>query len=86
MSHLDPIAYTYEADYHCPSCAFARFGEDEHGFVPEDAEDYEGNGVGALAPWEEWYSNDVYEGNDSAILVCGTCSFVIKEINLSEES
>jgi len=26
MSHLDPIAYTYEADYHCPSCTEVRFG------------------------------------------------------------
>lgn len=27
MSH-DPIAFTYEADVHCPSCTFERFGRE----------------------------------------------------------
>ena len=65
----DPIAYTYEADTHCPGCAFKRFGRDENGFVPENAEDSEGNGVGVIAPWDEW------EG----VLACGTCGGVIRE-------
>ena len=69
MSHLDPIAYTYEADHHCPGCALERFGEDEHGFVPADAVDGEGNPVGAVTPWDEWYS--IGDGNQT--LVCGTC-------------
>jgi hypothetical protein len=59
----DPIGYTYEADTHCLGCAFNLFGMDSHGFVPEDAVDSEGNGVGAIAPWDEW------EGE----LYCGTC-------------
>lgn len=70
----DPIAYTYEADYHCPECAFARFGRDEHGFVPESAQDGEGNGVGVLAPWDEWQQFD----GEVEILACGTCG---KEID-----
>lgn len=74
MSH-DPIAYTYEADHHCPDCAFKRFGRDEHGFVPEDATDGEGNPVGAVAPWDEWQS---FEGGPET-LACGTCGAVIEE-------
>jgi len=70
----DPIAYTYEADHHCPGCAFAAFGRDEHGFVPEDAVDSEGNPIGAVAPWDEWY--EIGEGNQT--LVCGTCGGVIE--------
>ena len=49
----DPIAYTYDAAEHCPACARARFGSDDHGFVPEDAEDSEGNGIGAVFGWDE---------------------------------
>lgn len=60
----DPIAYTYEADVHCPGCAVRRFGHDENGFVPEDAVDGEGNPVGAVAPWDE---------RDPAGAYCGTC-------------
>lgn len=69
------LAYTYEADYHCPSCATERFGLDEHGFVPVDALDAEGNPIGALAPWEEWQQ---YDGGRE-ILACGTCGDVIDE-------
>jgi len=53
---LDPIAYTYDADYHCPDCTRARFGTDEnHPWPPETAQDSEGNPLGAVAPWDEWY-------------------------------
>lgn len=44
------IAYTYEADVHCPACANQRFGlyirfpRDEHG-IPLDSKDREGNPV-----------------------------------------
>lgn len=50
-----PIAYTFEADYHCPACSARRFGVDEDGFTPEDARDSEGNPIGAVAPWDEWH-------------------------------
>jgi hypothetical protein len=70
MSHLDPIAYTYEADTHCPACAIARFGtEDGRPWPPEDAEDREGNPVGAVFPWD-----DEPDG-----LYCGTCHGTIAE-------
>lgn len=74
----DPIAYAYEADHHCPGCAFQAFGQDEHGFVPEDARDSEGNPIGAVAPWDEWWN--VGEGNQT--LSCGTCG---GEIDTYEE-
>ncbi len=44
------IAYTYEADVHCPACTNARFGQviryprDDCG-IPLDATDREGNPV-----------------------------------------
>lgn len=77
----DPVAYTYEADYHCESCAEERFGRDKSGWIT--GRDNEGNEVGAVAPWDEWYANDVYEGKASAVLVCGTCGEVIEEVDLS---
>lgn len=78
-----PIAYTYDADTHCPECAVARFGREEApgpngpvlmGWPPESATDSEGNGVGAIAPWDEWH-----EPNEPGrfTLVCGTCQCVI---------
>lgn len=71
MSHLDPIAYTYEADTHCPACAKARFGRSEAGFIAEDCEDSEGNPVGVIAPWDEV--------DPAAGLYCGTCGQEIVE-------
>ena len=66
----DPIAYTYEADAHCPSCAEARFGRGADGrWIADGATDDEGNDVGAVAPWDEW------EGGMS----CGTCGGIILE-------
>lgn len=60
-----PIAFTYEADVHCPAHTFARFGQATiHSFVfgidipypwpPDDARDNEGNEIGAIAPWDDW--------------------------------
>jgi len=75
MGRLDPIAYTYEADYHCPNCAFARFGQDELGFVPIDSEDDEGNTIGIVSPWDEWYDVST---DECQILACGTCHDIIR--------
>lgn len=69
----DPIAYIYEAGHHCPACAFKRFGRDEHGTVPEDALDGEGNTVGALAPWDEWMQFD----GERETLGCEDCGTVL---------
>jgi len=33
MGHLDPIAYTYEADYHCEACTAEPFGRGSCGWV-----------------------------------------------------
>jgi len=73
MSH-EPIAYTYDADTHCPPCAEARFPRCEDGFIgcPDDehaAADSEGNPVGAIFPWDE----------DPDGIVCGTCMGVVRE-------
>ena len=75
MSLYDPIAYTYEADYHCPDCAFKRFGQDEAGFVPADARDGEGNHVGAVAPWDAWAQFD----GGPEVLACSDCGRVLDE-------
>jgi len=77
MGSHDPIAYTYDADTHCPDCAFKRFGRDDNGFVPESATDNEGNGVGAYAPWDEWW--DPSQDGDQ-VLACSTCGGVIDRI------
>ncbi len=69
----DPIAYTYDADYHCPSCAEKAFGRDGL----DNAEE-----VGVLAPWDEWQQ---FTGEDE-VLACGTCGRVIDEYLVVEES
>ncbi len=58
-----------DADHHCPECAAAAHGTDAEGFIPEDAEDSEGNPIGAVAPWDEWHSGDA----DCETLTCGDC-------------
>ena len=57
-------AYTYDADVHCTSCATARFGKDGNGWVPQGAEDSEGNPVHA-----------VFDGQcaEADWTHCGTC-------------
>lgn len=74
----DPIAYTFEADYHCPDCTLERFGRDSRGDIAgEGAEDAEGNPIGAVFPWDEWF-----EPTESGpqTLACGTCGEVIEEL------
>ena len=71
------MAYTYEADTHCPPCAIARFGtEPGRSWVREVATDSEGNPVGAVFSWEEWHETGMV---GRFTLVCGTCSIVIDE-------
>lgn len=64
------VAYTYQSDYHCTVCATKRFGEDEHGFVPESAEDSEGNPVGAVFA-------DSFDGEDRTVERCSSCDDLI---------
>lgn len=70
----DPIAYTYDADYHCEGCAERAFGRDEHGDIT--GEDSEGNPVGIVAPWDEWIEPSL---SGRQTLVCGTCGGIIDE-------
>lgn len=79
MGSHDPIAYTYEADHHCPPCAEKRFGRTDDGFIAgqnadgSESIDSEGNPVGIIAPWDEWCSGE--PGCET--LVCGDCGGVI---------
>ncbi len=71
----DPIAYTYEADHHCPACAIARFGSGDNGigadrWPPETARDNEGNPIGAVAPWDEWFEPSEVRVQ---VLTCADC-------------
>lgn len=63
----DPIAYTYEADTHCPDCCRERFGNDYGDNV--ETLDNEGNHVGAVWGWDQWYET----GCGDQTLGCGTC-------------
>jgi len=66
-----PIGYTYEADHHCRQCAGNRFGTDWlTGFVLDSARDREGNPVGAVFSWDEWFEPSMAEVQT---LTCGTC-------------
>lgn len=69
----DPIAYTYEADFHCPACAEKRFGFDKSGFIT--GIDSEGNEVGVIAPWDEWHLPEVV---GEQWLECATCERIIE--------
>lgn len=68
-----PIAYSFDAAYHCPVCTGRRFGVNVDGWIPEESTDYEGNPVGALAPWDEWQQFD----GGTETLSCDTCGGVI---------
>lgn len=70
----EPIAYTFDADYHCPDCTLKRFGRDADGWIAGDAEDSEANPVHAVAPWDEWWDPTV---DVTQTLTCGTCHGVI---------
>lgn len=71
-----PIAYSYEADWHCPDCALSRFGA---ALDDGSALDGEGNEPGALAPWDEWQQ---FDGEDE-VLACGTCGRVIERYEVT---
>lgn len=73
----DPIAYTYEADFHCPGCAEARFGRGADGFIASESTDSEGNPVGVVAPWDEWWSGD---SDAETALYCDTCGGEIDRV------
>ncbi len=76
----DPIAYTYEADYHCPSCAELRFGRSVAGFIGEDQHDSGGNPVGVVSPWDNLAAEYALDLGDSAYTVrCGTCNAIVDE-------
>lgn len=68
----EPIAYTYEADYHCTSCATTRFGQDDRGYVTEGAQDSEGNYVNVVSYFDEWW-DDSHNMGDT--LVCSDCGY-----------
>lgn len=65
----DPIAYTYNADYHCPGCAENAYGKGADGYIGTDSVDSENNSIGAIAPWDEWQQ---FHGG-CEFLSCGTC-------------
>lgn len=76
------IAYTYEADYHCPECAKQRFGtnpqadNDEHGLDPNIC-DIEGNPIHPVFSTDE----TEYRDEDTGIMRkhhCGDCETVIQ--------
>lgn len=77
----DPIAFSYEADHHCPECTELRFGRNERGCIAEGAEDDERNEVGALFSEDEWWNPET-EGPQT--LVCGTCGVTIATLNGDE--
>lgn len=78
------IAYTYDADTHCEHCTLAYPGVKTDEFGDLQGEDSEGNKIHPLFDTDEWYLNDVFEGNDTATLVCGTCGEVIETLDLTD--
>lgn len=81
------IGYTYDADHHCFDCTFkyVRQGAlselDEmvreflrvggvFEFTPRDSEN---NEIHPIFDTDEWYANDIYEGNKVATLNCSGC-------------
>jgi len=64
MSSSEPIAYTYEADTHCPYHARLRFGRDARGIISGESVDSEGNAVGAVYEWDDWSEDGLYCGDD----------------------
>jgi len=74
---MQVIGYTYEADYHCISCAEERFGVDQYGAV--EGVDNEGNSTHPVFDTDEWYVNAIYQGETHDTLSCGTCHTTIAE-------
>lgn len=87
---LDPIAYTYNAEHHCPECTERKFGRCYEGHIAcghtptsswIEVTDDEGNEPGAIAPWDEWHvcSEHLQDFPDyAAVLMCGTCEGTIE--------
>lgn len=79
---MRPIAYTYEADVHCPDCARQRFPasytseSDLHG-VKIDATDNEGNPIHAVMPYDELPTDLRDEDGGQRTYNCGDCHEVI---------
>jgi predicted RNA-binding Zn-ribbon protein involved in translation (DUF1610 family) len=72
-----PIAYTFEADTHCPACTVERFGtEPGRSWPTDDAEDSEGNRLGVIFPWDEWCEPSA---PGLQVLGCGTCGGTIEK-------
>jgi hypothetical protein len=75
MSHT-PIAYTFDAEYHCEACTVAVFGRSEDGWVAwsdtegEEPRDSERNPVGAVFSWDEWWEASDWHAQT---LICATC-------------
>lgn len=66
------VAYTYEADTHCPGCTKASFGDD--GMGHSYGVDAEGNEIHPIFGWDPGWHDDTVE---CEALVCGTCNGVI---------
>lgn len=47
------VAYTYEADIHCPNCAYDRFGDSLYNVTPPFPTDREGNDIHAVYAGDE---------------------------------
>ena len=89
---MDIMAYTYEADYHCPSCTRTRFHwtNKAYGYdmglldgwgIPDNATDSEGNLIHPVFNTDEWQElSDWYvEENPTQRLICGDCFVTIDE-------
>ncbi len=80
---MSTFAYTYDADHHCESCALARFGRDEAGWIT--GEDSEGNEVGSIAGWETTPGYDDHDFDDGPfVFACGTCGHIIESQDHAE--
>ena len=66
---MAPIAYTYEADHHCYSCTMKRFGTTDLDEDDVPVLDSEGNTIGAVWSWDEWFNI----GSGDQTLNCGDC-------------
>jgi hypothetical protein len=86
---MKTIAYTYEADFHCPACTKKRFGSastgvvyleptDQHG-IPYEATDSEGNLVCPVSGLDELPCDLPPEAGGYSPVICGDCQTVIKE-------
>lgn len=83
------IAYAYEADIHCPSCARARFGvnpdsdsytpsESDSNYIPFNVKDNEGNTIHPVFSTDETPA-DIKPENGGYDLCCGDCFVMIRE-------